>query len=141
MSKSLQVAHSSAPPCAIMDSAQLCWSRGKDNRCSCRGKACVRPLCCCRYDWESIVALHRSDLIPSFFEHLENTVGSLSAVPKEQAGICSLPPLYPTLSLLQDFSMRSASTLVVLSNLMLHLSANATCAQHVRDHLAPDALH
>ncbi|KAK9816359.1 hypothetical protein WJX74_002362 [Apatococcus lobatus] len=43
-----------------------------------------------RYDWESIVALHRSDLIPSFFEHLENTVGGLSAVPREQAELAEM---------------------------------------------------
>ena len=70
----------------------------------------MRPLCCCRYDWESIVALHRSDLIPSFFEHLENTVGSLSVVPKEQAGIHS--HLLPNLPAFAPFIQRVRECLV-----------------------------
>ncbi|KAK9848032.1 hypothetical protein WJX84_010233, partial [Apatococcus fuscideae] len=37
------------------------------------------------YDWESIIALHRRDLIPSFFDHLQNVIGGMRADPKAQA--------------------------------------------------------
>ncbi len=40
-----------------------------------------------RYDWESITALHRRDLIPSFFDHLQNILGGLASTPTEQSGI------------------------------------------------------
>ena len=48
-----------------------------------------------RYEWESVVALHRSDLILSFFDHLKNRLGSMASNPTEQAGDPSSPTILP----------------------------------------------